>query len=102
MARFDGTRRPGVYTMTTPNAGAIHFVASTSREESNLTMLDEAKLKTLADGLSANVAASPDTYLEQERLRRHGREIWQYVLLGLLAFMFLELVLQQRFSRVRT
>jgi hypothetical protein len=102
MARFDGTRRPGVYTMTMPDAGAIHFVASTSREESDLVMMNEAKLKSLADGLSAKVVASPDAYREQERLRRHGREIWRYVLLGLLAFMFLELVLQQRFSRVRT
>ncbi|MEO8498602.1 MAG: hypothetical protein ABI614_26365, partial [Planctomycetota bacterium] len=102
MARFDGTRRPGVYTMTTPDSTSIHFVASTSREESNLEMLDETKLKTLAEGLGARVAASTAEYIEQDSLRRHGREIWKYVLLGLLAFMFLELVLQQRFSRVRT
>lgn len=102
MARFDGTRRPGVYTMTTPDSSSLHFVASTSREESNLDMLDEMKLTTLADGLSAKVVASPEDYLEQESLRRHGREIWKYVLFGLLAFMFLEVVLQQRFSRVRT
>jgi hypothetical protein len=102
MARFDATRRPGVYTMTTPDSTAIHFVASTSREESNLEMLDETNLKSLADGLGAQVAASTAEYLEQDSLRRHGREIWKYVLLGLLAFMFLELVLQQRFSRVRT
>ncbi|MCA9146226.1 MAG: hypothetical protein KDB05_25735, partial [Planctomycetales bacterium] len=101
-ARFEGTRRPGVYTMTTPDSQSFHFVASTSREESNLDVLDELKLKSLADGLSAKVAVSPEEYLAQDYLRRHGREIWRYVLLGLLAFMFLELVLQQRFSRVRT
>jgi hypothetical protein len=102
MARFDGTRRPGVYTMTMPDAESIHFVASTSRDESDLVMMNDTKLKSLADGLSAKVVASPIEYLEHERLRRHGREIWRYVLLGLLAFMFLELILQQRFSRVRT
>lgn len=102
MARFDGTRRPGVYTMTTPESKSLHFVASTSRDESNLDMLDEAKLETLADGLSAKVVSTPEDYLEQESLRRHGREIWKFLLFGLLAFMFLEVVLQQRFSRVRT
>lgn len=104
MARFDGTRRPGLYTMTTPEGDAetIHFVASTSRDESDLSTLDEPKLQSLAEGMAASVVGTPAEYLEQDRLRRHGREIWKYVLMALLAFLFLELVLQQRFSRVRT
>lgn len=102
MVRFDGTRRPGVYTMTAPDATSIHFVASTSRQESDLTTLDEQAMASLAEKLSAVAVESPAKYLEQDRLRRHGREIWQYVLMALLAFMFLELVLQQAFSKVRT
>lgn len=102
MVRFDGTRRPGVYTMTSPDATSIHFVASTSREESNLEILNEQGLNNLAEQMAAQTIESPATYLEQDRLRRHGREIWEYVLMALLAFMFLELVLQQTFSRVRT
>ncbi len=101
MARFDGTRRPGVYTMSMPDSDSIHFVASTSREESDLEMMDQVKLNTLADGLAAKVVASPSEYLEQEQLRRHGQEIWKYVLFALLTFMLVELVLQQRFSRAR-
>lgn len=102
MAGFDATQRPGVYSLSTPDAETIHFVASTSREESDLTMLDESQLKSLADRVGAAVVSSPSEYLEQDRLRREGREIWRYVLAALLIFMFLELVLQQRFSRVRT
>ena len=102
MARFDGTGRPGVYDMTTPAGSSIHFVASTARDESNLSTLDEPQLKSLADNMSAKVVASSSEYLEQDRLRRHGREIWKYILAALLAFMFLELLLQQRFSRVQT
>ncbi|MEO2016587.1 MAG: VWA domain-containing protein [Fuerstiella sp.] len=102
MARYDGTRRPGVYSMSTPEGQAVHFVASTSRDESDLSLLDETQLNSLAENMGAHVVESPAQYLELDRLRRNGRDIWRYLLAGLLAFMFLELVLQQRFSRVRT
>lgn len=102
MARFESTVRPGIYDMTAPDGATIHFVASTARDESNLATLDEPQLKSLSEDMSAKVVASSTEYLEQDRLRRHGREIWKYVLAALLAFMFLELVLQQRFSRVHT
>lgn len=100
MIRFNGTRRPGVYSMTPPDADSIHFVASTSREESDVKTLDEPQLISLAEQMGATVVTSEAAYLEQDRLRRHGREIWEYVLMALLAMMFLELILQQRFSRV--
>ena len=102
MARYEGTRRPGVYSMSTPDAEEIHFVATTSREESDLASLDQEELTTLADNMGATVVESPGEYLEQDRLRRNGRDIWKHLLTALLVFMFLELVLQQRFSRVRS
>ncbi|MDG1895125.1 MAG: VWA domain-containing protein [Fuerstiella sp.] len=102
LARFDGTQRPGIYTMTTPSSDAIHFVAETSRSESELDVLDDPRLTTLGKNMGAEVVKSPAQYLDRDRLRRHGQEIWRYVLTALLAFMFLELVLQQRFARVRT
>ena len=101
VAKFDGTQRPGVYTMTGPDGQPVHFVASTSRQESDLTTMEEVRLSGLAEELNAQLVKSSDDYLEQDRLRRNGREIWKYVLAALLLFMFLELVLQQRFSRVR-
>jgi hypothetical protein len=88
--------------MSTPSAETIHFVAESSRSESELGLMNDASMKTLAESLSAGVVESPGEYLEQDRLRRHGREIWKYILSALLAFMFLELILQQRFARFRT
>lgn len=101
LARFDGTQRPGVYAMSMPSTETIHFVAETSREESNLSGLDEPGLVSLAKNTASTLIGSSAEYLEQDRLRRHGQEIWKYVLAVFLAFMFLELVLQQRFSRGR-
>ena len=101
VARFEYTSQPGVYAMTTPAGKDIHFVANTVRTESNLTTLDDKQLKSVATDFNAKVSNSPAVYLEQERQRRHGREIWKYFLIALLVCMFLELLLQQRFSRVR-
>lgn len=100
--RFEGTRRPGIYTITGPETPALNIVASTARAESDLSMLNESKMIALAENMTANRVASSQTYIEQDRLRRHGREIWKYVLMALMAFLFLELILQQRFSKVRT
>lgn len=102
VASFTSTQRPGTYTMTLPSTEAIHFVAETQREESDLKTADDTALATLGDAISADVVMSSAEYLEQDRLRRHGMDIWRYVLAALLLFMFLEVVLQQKFARVRT
>jgi hypothetical protein len=101
LARFEETQRPGVYAMSTPAADTIHFVAETSRSESDLSILPETALVELSKSLASTLIKSPAEYLEQDRLRRHGQEIWKFVLAAFLAFMFLELILQQRFARVR-
>jgi hypothetical protein len=101
LARFEGTQRPGIYAMSTGSTETLHFVAETSRDESDLTVLSEPRLVALSQSMAATVIKSSAEYLAQDRLRRHGQEIWKYVLAAMLAFMFLELVLQQRFARVR-
>lgn len=100
VVRVEGTSRPGVYAVQTSDAKLVHFVATTSREESKPDLLQDSELQVLADRVTATVVKSPEDYLEQERLRRHGYEVWRYFLAALLCLMFLELVLQQRFSRV--
>jgi hypothetical protein len=87
--------------MSTPAAETIHFVAETSRSESDLSTLTEPALVELSKSLASTLIKTPAEYLEQDRLRRHGQEIWKFVLAAFLAFMFLELILQQRFARVR-
>lgn len=101
LARFDRTQRPGVYAMSLPSTETIHFVAETSRSESDLATLNETSLKSLSESLGSTMVKSSDEYLQQDQLRRHGQEIWRYVLMGFLCLMVLELVLQQRFARVR-
>ena len=100
IAKFSATQRPGVYEMALPD-GNVHFVAEASRLESELATLDRSKLETTAEAIGGTVTESADQYLSQDRLRRHGREIWKYLLAGFLAFLFLEMVLQQRFARVK-
>jgi hypothetical protein len=106
LARFDRTQRPGIYTMSLPSTSlpstkTIHFVAETSRSESDPATLNDTSLKSLSESLGSSMVKSSDEYLRQDQLRRHGQEIWRYVLVGFLSLMVLELVLQQRFSGVR-
>lgn len=102
VARFDDTQRPGIYTMTLTGGRPIHFAAETGRSESNPDVLASEDVDKLATALGGTRVESADAYLEQDRLRRHGREIWKLLLAGFLAFLMLELILQQRFARVTT
>lgn len=101
VVQFDRTGQPGAYTLTTPDAKAIHFVAQAPRSESDLRQLTLEEIADVARDLDADVVRSSQEFLELERKRRHGREIWRLLLLGVLALMFAELFLQQRFARVR-
>ncbi len=102
VVEFGRAHQPGVYTLVGPDARPLHFVAETSRTESDLRTLDATRMQSLAADLGADVVGSAAEYLALDRSRRHGREIWRFLLAGVLGLMFLELVLQQRFSRVRT
>jgi hypothetical protein len=66
-----------------------------------LTLLDTEAWSDLAEGMAADHVESAAVYLEHDKLRRHGREIWKILLAVVLGLMFLEVVLQQRFARAR-
>jgi hypothetical protein len=102
VVEFGRTRQPGVYTLVGSDARPLQFVAETSRVESDLRLLEPEKLKSLAADLGADLVSSGAEYMELDRSRRHGREIWKYLLAGVVGLMFIELILQQRFARVRT
>jgi hypothetical protein len=102
VVQFDRTQEPGVYTLIGPDARPLHFVAETSRTESDLRLLDSERLTKLAADLGGDLVDSSAEYARLDRTRRHGREVWQFLLSGLLGLMFVELVLEQRFTRVRT
>ena len=101
MARFEHTRRPGVYTMSTPDAGAIHFVAESPRSESELDLLETEDLETVGTALDGSIVSSAADYISLDSVRRNGRGIWEYVLAAFIGLLFLEVFLQQRFARVR-
>ncbi|MHC4405689.1 MAG: BatA domain-containing protein, partial [Planctomycetota bacterium] len=77
VVRFGQTQRPGVYTLIGPDGRSLHFVAETSREESDLRLLDSERLESLADDLGADLVGSGTEYVELDRTRRHGREVWR-------------------------
>ena len=101
VVRFDRTGQPGVYTLTGPDAKPIHFVARARRGESDLRRLTPEELTEVAESLGAEVVTSAKEFLTNEHKRRHGREVWRYLLAALVALMFSELFLQQSFARVR-
>ena len=105
LARFERTRRPGFYELNWPaqeqgDPGSARFAVTADPRESAAGVMEDAQLAALAEALGATRAESAAEYRARDDRRRHGRELWRWVLAGLLAALFLELVLQQRFSFV--
>jgi hypothetical protein len=122
VAAFAETRRPGLYVMRAGamragvmQAGAmqpgvtqtdatpadVHFIVSTSREESNIETLSGDEIAEVATLLGADVVRSSAEYDDLQSRRHHGREIWRHVFWAALALIFLELLLEQLFARKR-
>jgi len=101
LVEFDGTELPGLYVLETPDNETIHFVVNTSSAESDLSALDDAEFSELARQMQAEAVSSAEQYLQLDKRRRFGREIWKQILAGVLALAFVELILQQRFGMVK-
>lgn len=104
LARLENTRLPGFYEFTWPAASpddpaVARFAVVADPRESVPGTLTDAETNALAERLGATAVASADEYRARDDRRRHGRELWRWVLAGLLAALFLELMLQQRFSQ---
>lgn len=100
--RFDSTQQPGVYELTTPEGELLHFVARTTAEESDPRLMKEDQVKLKAEALGGQLIDSTKTYLAEDDLRRHGREIWKYLLAAMVGLLAIEIFLQQRFAGVKS
>jgi hypothetical protein len=105
VVEYGGTRRPGRYVLNLPGkeggtaAGVIHFVVHAGRAESNPAVLNESELDAVAKSMGATVVRDAQEYAAMDSQRRHGREIWKLVLVAVLAMVFVEMWLEQRFAR---
>jgi hypothetical protein len=100
--QFTETSRPGFYRVTADasSTGSESFAVNLPLTESQLEFLDWEQLKSIGNAIGATVAASSEELLALGNLRSNGREIWRWVLVGLIALIFAELWLQQRISKV--
>ncbi len=98
VVEFAQTQRLGLYVLDTPGGSRIHFVVNTDRRESDLRQLDEKELQAVAKSMGASVVTSWAEYRQMDQQRRYGQEVWQMLLVGVLVFIFLEMLLEQFFA----
>jgi hypothetical protein len=99
VVEFTQAQRPGLYQLTAPDGTTIHFVVSTSREESNLQRLTPNELDATAKAMGATLVKSVKEYQQLDQARRFGREIWRPLFWLVLVLVGAELYLQQRIAR---
>ena len=101
VVEYARTQEPGLYTLRSPGGVSTHFVVNTSRRESDLSKLTDAEIADFAKTHGVAVVHSGAEYKQLDRTRRYGSEFWRPLLWLLLGFLFAEIFLQQRFTRVR-
>ncbi|MEM9702284.1 MAG: hypothetical protein AAF907_07560, partial [Planctomycetota bacterium] len=106
IARFENTRLPGFYEFRWPSSdqaenGPTRFAVAADPRESAFSPMTAEQQRALAERLGATIVGSAQEYRDRDDRRRYGRELWKWMLGGLLAALFVELLLQQRISRPR-
>jgi hypothetical protein len=89
---------PGIYKLT-QGAETRLLAYNLDPMESNLTPLATDKVLSLSNRYDASFVDSIDSWQKLDRTRRHGSELWQPFLIGLIALLFLEVLLQQRIAK---
>ena len=97
---FAETAYPGVYSINDSRSEqSTKFAVSASADESQLEFLSDEQLNDTARAIGASIAKDSEQLSALQSLRANGREIWRYMLLGLIVLLFAELWWQQRISR---
>lgn len=68
-------------------------------QESELEPLSEQEITSLASKLNAQIIDSGNEFLQNDKLRSTGRELWRWILLALVIFLFVELFMQRPLTR---
>lgn len=80
----------------------VSRVVEVPASESELRDVDESRLVSVAGTVDAKVYSTLEQLQQDDRTRRYGREIWRWLLFGLLFVMVAELVIQQLTVRATT
>jgi hypothetical protein len=92
--------QPGIFQLS--RAGLDKptlFAFNVDGTESDLKPLPAADVQKIATRHEAGFADTLQAYQALDRTRRHGSELWQPLLIALLALLFFEVLLQQRIAR---
>ncbi len=101
VVEFAKTQQPGLYTLTLPDGSPIHYVVNASRRESDLAKLTDKEIAEFAREHGVALVSSGGEFKQLDHTRRFGMEFWRPLLWALLALIFAELWLQQKFGTVR-
>lgn len=99
VAECSDTRLPGFYEVRAPDGSTQLFAVNLPREESNPERFSEEELAALASGAGANLVRTPAELKAAGERSTEGREVWRPLLWLTLLLLFLEPLVQQRFSQ---
>lgn len=92
--------QPGIHQLQRNGTDRTVLLAfNTDSAESDLKALPSEDVKKIADRHEAAFADSLPAYQSLDRTRRFGSELWQPLLIALIALLFFEVLLQQRIAR---
>lgn len=97
--RFSHTQFPGTYQLSGIGDRPLSVAVNARPEESDLAPLSDSALAGIAERLEADVQDSAEAFWQAETIKQTGREIWRWMLLALVVFLFAELLLQQSLTR---
>ncbi len=99
--RFAATESPGFYEIRLTKDAKPTFVAVNVRvgEESDVTCMDEAKIKSALAGLPVRVISQATDLGDSIRTTRQGREMWRVLLVIGLLMLLAESFLAHWFSK---
>ena len=94
------THEAGLYSIKAKDSSEVQrFAFNVNPAESDLKPMAMSDVQKVAQRYEAPVVENFDGYQRVDRSRRHGTELWQAFLLGLLALLFIEVLIQQRIAR---